>query len=183
MTIHFDTVGDATTAKNYLDFARPKVMDNADSIFNKLALRHGGKPMEVITFMSDVTEQLMSVNYDSIDDFWGKMEKKLYGDNTLSVNASTDVGKYSTGVSLFYNALNVVDSSSETTYDLSSLKDLYYGVRDYISRRILGHQEGTDKRVLQRVLNTIDARFDKVSKRFNKLVDDGQMHGPRLQTY
>ena len=133
--------------------------------------------------MAGVGSQLKSVNQDTLDEFWGKMEKKLYNDNTLSVNATSDVGKYSTGLSLFYNALNVVDSNSQTTYDLSGLKETYYDVRQYVSRRILGRQEGIDKRILQRVLNTIDARFDKVTKRFNKLVQEGQMHGPELQTY
>ena len=111
------------------------------------------------------------------------MERRFNGRRSLAIQSKTGLGQTITAYSLLYSALNVIDKKATNTNDLANFRELYFQATDHLSNRFLPRAKGADKRTLLRAISTIENRLNAITKRFNKLVEDGAIQGAKVNSF
>ena len=147
--------------------------------FKKLQLVNGSDSMDALNIASQVTDVISATNGSELDQLWSRIEISVNKRNPLKIVAKTDAGKLNTALGLLYSAMEVVDTSNDVR-QVRGLRSLFIQARTIVESRFLGRLEGSDKRSVQRSLDTITSYYDRVIKRFNKRVEAGEITGPEI---
>lgn len=165
----------------FVDSSRPVQMRDADTLFQRLSLRFGGDSGDVNDFMAVVGANILSAKTYELDQFWSNLERTLVGrDNRLQVQAGTDDGKLQVALSLFYPAINHIDKVAVSTGELAELRSSFEAAAKRVIGRFAPNASAKDKRVYERIVDTIDQRMADVVERFNTRVEAGEIRGPQL---
>lgn len=169
------------TPKVYLDNSRPLMMSYADDTFEKLTNKHGNSPKELIDLMTVVTGTITGTKGQELDELWDRIQKALYDDRPLSTKGKTDPNKAEIAAGFFYNALNLIDMQSKDTIAYTQLKSLYEDTKKHMENKFMSTFDSKDQRVMARIFDTIDNRFQAIGERMNTSIENGEMSGPKLK--
>ncbi|MBB65067.1 MAG: hypothetical protein CMO81_08390 [Waddliaceae bacterium] len=168
------------TPMGYLDFARPLVMKQAESVLGNIV--NVGKTADVVSFGSEVSAFLQESRFSHLveDTYLEEIERNL--NNRKSMGITTDDPKAQINIvfSLFYAAANQLDKTSKNTAELDALYTSYNEARTHMESKFLSNYTGQDKRTLQRIIDTTTGRFSQIFDRFNTLLEAGKVGGGPL---
>ncbi len=174
-------IGDKGTPKSFIDGSRPIQMMEADTVFQRIALTKGSTTSDINTFMGKVTKTILATRSYQLDQFWPTLEAAVVGrEQKLPIKSGTDDGKMQVALSMFYSALDVVDRTAVSTGELSDLRTAFSATAKFVLARFASGASTKDKRIYERIVDTIDKRFDDVSERFDARVDAREIRGPKL---
>ena len=177
--MEFSQIASKTTSHFY-DNTRPKIMLEADKIYQRLTLGNSQNPLTALDYSTAVVQHLLNTKFDKIDEsFWHTFEKIFNKGNHLTIKDTTDNEKYQVVISLLYTTLNVVEKSNSAKL-FSQFKDSFIEVKNYLGTRVINHQDDKDKKVISKILNFIQLKVDQVTKRMNKDIESGKINGPKL---
>ncbi|MBN4066588.1 hypothetical protein JYU14_00700 [Simkania negevensis] len=169
------------TKKGLSDNTRPAAMVDADKIFEKYIRKAGANATDTLLFIRIIADELIATRMSNIDTLWARIEKVVNRGDPLDTKAVTDEEKVHTALSFFYNVLDIVDMTKNTR-QLMGLKEGYIKTRNRLESRLLPNMDTKAKRVLQRIIKTIDVRMDKMIDNFNDLIDQNIIAGPKIAT-
>ncbi len=169
------------TPKGFLDSSRPRQMEDADKIYQKIAMARGGSSGDALEIAFTLNEVITNTKGFELDQLWEKIEKKFNGNRSLAVKNKTDAGKAQTAYSMFYSLLETVDQKAVSTIELQTIKDLFADTELHVANKWYGNVTTQEKRVLERISKTINNRITEMSERFNGLVEEGLIVGNAIR--
>jgi hypothetical protein len=170
----------SNTTSHFYDNTRPKIMLEADKLYQKLTLGNNQNPLTALDYSTAVVQHLLNTKFDEIDEsFWNSFEKIFNKGNRLTIKDTTDNEKYQVVISLLYTTLSVVEKSNSAKL-FSQFKDSFTEVKNHLGTRVINHQDDKDKRNIKKILNFIQLKVDQVTKRMNKDIKSGKIEGFKL---
>nr|AFD03135.1 hypothetical protein [uncultured bacterium W5-77b] len=180
MSFNFSSIGSNATKKNYMDFLRPAGMVDAKLIFKKIQITEGTSAADAFAIASEVKNAIKATTGSDLDQLWTRIESALNRKKPIKTAANTTAGKLNTTLGLLYSAMEVIDGEDDIRY-VRGMRSLFLQSKQIVESRFLGRLEGSEKRSVQRSLDTIASYFDRVTKRFNKRVKKNEIAGPEIK--
>ncbi len=170
------------TPKKFLDMSRPLMMVNADKVYKVLTAKEDKTATATLTMTGQLSSLLKGIKSFEIDTLWTKVEKSFNSGKKIATTAKTTADDTQTAFSLFYSMLNAIDIQAEGTAGLKAFRTMYLEARNHVEGRFVGKFTGKDKRMLERIIRTVDSRLDEVIENFNLRVQAGNLRGPQIAT-
>ncbi len=177
MALDVSGIGARRTPPGFLDNSRPQAMQEADRLFERFTIRGGNTPTIALSIANTLGIMVKNARHTSLDDFWRSVETNFNKGIELTTKAETDIGRFNTAFSLFYSAIDAIDTQSIDSGEFSALQEIWNESKRYASSRVAEYQSDKDKRIIARIIKTTDQRLNKVGKSINEKIENGQMLG------
>lgn len=168
------------TQYDFVDNRRPKIMLDGEKIISRLVPKLGSDVSDLQAMGESLSALIQNTRKSDLPSFWRTFESRFNRGKEVSVDAQTDERQYLTGLSMFYELLNQVDTKASSTRSLITLRSFYEDARDFVISRHGASLETRDKRLLDNIVYTLDERFSDVVKHFNKRREAGDVEGPEI---
>jgi hypothetical protein len=179
MSDNFSSVGSASTSKSYNELSPPKVIQESEKVMKKLKGLNGDDIFTLFSMLETISEEIQNTKQSDLDTLWERVEKKLYNGKTLKTTSGTDKEKLNTLIGTFFLGLQEVDATNNIE-SVRAFGTMFNDLRFFAEKRFIFNYEGRDRLATKRVLNLTDTFLGRVNKRYNSLVDQELMPGPKL---
>ncbi len=178
-------VSGAKTQRSLFDGSRPAPMLEADKIYNKFRGQIGANSFYASELTYAIGQIIQETKFYDLENeneesrFWSNVEQALNNGREIKTKGDLPIEKFEVALSFFYSALDTIDSENAIS-DLAFLRTSYFETINYVSSRISSHQSPRHERLIERIATVIEAKMDKMVKRMNKMVDDGQLNAQKI---